>query len=160
MWHEEHFIFRTPYYAVPHKNISKKLKLRLNITIIDKMLTYASETWILTKRDRKQTNIFERKVYRRILDPVHDNESENWRIFTTEEFYATVKKPTITETIRLNRSLVWACTENGRKQNSQNGITHEFRKNKTERQTKKQTSWWSEGGLKNSLWRRVAGKSI
>jgi hypothetical protein len=37
---------------------------------IDKTLTYASETWTLTKRERKQLNIFERKVYRRILGPV------------------------------------------------------------------------------------------
>jgi hypothetical protein len=49
-------------------------------TIIDKTLTYASETRILTKRDRKQMNIFERKEYRRILGPVYDNEKENWRI--------------------------------------------------------------------------------
>jgi hypothetical protein len=42
--------------------------------IIDKTLTYASETWKLTKRDRKQMNIFERKAYRRILGPVYDNE--------------------------------------------------------------------------------------
>ena len=49
-----------------NKNISKKLKLRLKNTIIDKVLTYASETWTLTKTDRKQLNIFERKVYRRI----------------------------------------------------------------------------------------------
>ena len=41
-----------------NKNISKKLQLRLNNTIIDKPLTYASETWTLTKRDRKQLNIF------------------------------------------------------------------------------------------------------
>ena len=67
------------------------------------MLTYASETWILTKRDRKQINIFERKVYRKILGPVHDNEKENWRILTNKDIYAMVKKPTITETIRLNR---------------------------------------------------------
>jgi len=39
-------------------NISKKLKLRLKNTIIDKTLTYATETWTLTKRDRKQFNIF------------------------------------------------------------------------------------------------------
>jgi hypothetical protein len=31
----------------------------------------------LTKRDRKQLNISERKVYRRILGPVY-NEKENW----------------------------------------------------------------------------------
>jgi len=54
------------------KNISKNLKLRLKNTIIDKMLTYASETGTLTKGDWKQLNIFERKVYRRILDPVYD----------------------------------------------------------------------------------------
>jgi len=57
-----------------NKNISKKLKLRLKNTIIDKTLMYTSETWILTKRNRKQINIFERKVYSRILGPVYDNE--------------------------------------------------------------------------------------
>jgi hypothetical protein len=51
-------------------------------------------------------NIFERKVYRRILGPVYDNEKENWRILTNKEIYAIVKKPTIIETIGLNR-LCW-----------------------------------------------------
>jgi hypothetical protein len=45
-------------------------------------------------------NIFQRKVYRRILGPVCDNEKENWRILTSKDFYAMVKKLTITETIR------------------------------------------------------------
>ena len=70
------------------------------------MLTHASETWTLTKRDRKQMNIFERKMYRRILGPVYGNEKENCRILTNREIYAMVKKPTIIETIRLNR-LCW-----------------------------------------------------
>jgi hypothetical protein len=48
--------------------------LILKNTTIDKTLTYASETRILTKRDRKQMNVFERKVYRRILGPVYGNE--------------------------------------------------------------------------------------
>ena len=38
-----------------------------------------------------------------ILGPVYDNEKENWRILTNKEIYASVKKPAITETIRLNR---------------------------------------------------------
>jgi len=42
-------------------------------------------------------------VYRRILGPVYDNEQEKWRILTNKETYARVKKPTIIETIRLNR---------------------------------------------------------
>jgi predicted small secreted protein len=75
-----------------NKNISKKLKLRLKNTTIDKTLTCASENWILTKRDGKQLNIFERKVYRRILGPIYENENENWRILTNKEIYAIVKK--------------------------------------------------------------------
>ena len=67
---------------------------------------YASETWTLTKRDRKQMNVFERKVYRRILGPAYDNEKENWMILTNKEIYSSVKKPTIIETISLNR-LCW-----------------------------------------------------
>ena len=60
--------------------------------MIDKVLTYASETWTLTNRDRKQLNFFERKVYRRIFGPVYDNEKKIGG-------YYLIKK----ETIRLNR---------------------------------------------------------
>ena len=45
-------------------------------------------------------------MFRRILGPVYDNENEDWRILTNKEIYAVVKKPTITETVRLNR-LCW-----------------------------------------------------
>ena len=107
----------------------------------------------LTKRDRKQLNIFERKVYRRILGPVYDNEKENQRILTNKEIYAIVKKPNIRDNRVKQITLVWACTENGRKQNSQKSILYEFG-NKIERQTKKQMARLSEGGRKNSCWRR------
>jgi hypothetical protein len=36
-------------------------------------------------------NIYESKVYRRILGPVYDSEKENLRILTNEEMYATAK---------------------------------------------------------------------
>jgi hypothetical protein len=39
-------------------------------------------------------NIFERKVYRRILGPVCDNEKESWRILANKEISAILKKPT------------------------------------------------------------------
>jgi len=61
------------------------------------------KTWTLTKRDRGQINIFERKVYRRIFGPVYDNEKEKRRILINNEIYTMVKKPTTTDTIRLNR---------------------------------------------------------
>jgi hypothetical protein len=63
--------------------ISKKLKLILKNTIIYKTLTLG---------ERKQLNIFERKVYGRILSRVYDNGKENWRILTNKEFYAIAKK--------------------------------------------------------------------
>jgi cystathionine beta-lyase family protein involved in aluminum resistance len=37
-------------------------------------------------------NIFERKVYKRILGPVYDNEKENWRILTNKEIVQLLKK--------------------------------------------------------------------
>jgi hypothetical protein len=51
-------------------------------------------------------NIFERKVYKRILGPLYDSKKENWRILTNKKIYIIVKKPTITETVRLN-SVHW-----------------------------------------------------
>jgi len=41
--------------------MSRKLQFTLQNTIKDKMLTYASETGTLTKRDKKQLNIFKGK---------------------------------------------------------------------------------------------------
>jgi hypothetical protein len=51
-----------------------------------------SETSTLTKRERKQLNISERKADRKILGPVYDNEKENWKILTDREIYAILKK--------------------------------------------------------------------
>jgi hypothetical protein len=45
--------------------------------LVDDGVKYASETWILTRRERKQINIFERKVCRRNLGTVYDSEKEN-----------------------------------------------------------------------------------
>jgi len=36
--------------------------------------------------------VFERKVYRRILSPVYDNEKKNCRILTEKEMYVIVKR--------------------------------------------------------------------
>jgi hypothetical protein len=73
-----------------YKLISGFLTSKKN-TVIDKTLTYALETSTLTKRERKQLNIFERKLYTGIPDPVYDNEKENWRILTDKEIYAILK---------------------------------------------------------------------
>jgi hypothetical protein len=73
-------------------------------------------------------------VYRRILGPVYDKEKENLRILTNKEIYASVKKPTITETIRLNR-LHWFGHEQRMEENRipKKGIIYEFGNKKIER---------------------------
>jgi hypothetical protein len=73
------------------------------LSLITLLLERHLKASIPLKRDRKQLNIFERKVYRRILGPVYDIEKEDWKILTNKQIYAIVKKPTITETIRLHR---------------------------------------------------------
>ena len=75
----------------------------LKNTTTDKSLTNASDIRTVTERERKDRNISERKAYRRVLGPGCGNEKDNWRVLTNKEMYAVVKKPTITETIRLYR---------------------------------------------------------
>jgi hypothetical protein len=71
-----------------------------------------------------------------LLGPEYDNGKQNWRILTDKEIYAIIKKPTVTETVRLYR-LCWfgdgQRTEGNRIPKS---TVYEF-ENKTERQTKK-----------------------
>jgi hypothetical protein len=37
-------------------------------------------------------NTLERKLYRRILGPVYENEKENWKMLTNKEIHAIAKK--------------------------------------------------------------------
>ena len=64
---------------------TKEHNNKQNVNICIKNLDTNRERW-------KEWNIFERKVCRRILDPVYDNEKENWRILTNKESYEYVKE--------------------------------------------------------------------
>jgi hypothetical protein len=68
-------------------------------------------------------------VYRRILGPVYYIEKENWRILTDKEIYTMVKKPTITETIRLCRLRWFGHVQ----RTEENSIVYEFGINRTKR---------------------------
>ena len=63
-------------------------------TVISVLQIYFHVTiqyWLKINMVLKEDICFERKVYRRILGPVYDNEKENWRILTNEEIYANIK---------------------------------------------------------------------
>jgi len=119
-----------------------------------------SETGTLTKRDRKQLDVFERKVYRRILGSVYDSEKENWRILTNTEIYAIVKNRTITETVRLNR-LCWFGHVQRMEENRIPKRVLYMNLGTTGLRGRPRNRW--QDGVreewKNSWWGRVAGKS-
>jgi hypothetical protein len=73
--------------------------------------------------------------------------------------YASVKKPTIIETIRLDR-LRWFGHVQRMEDNRipKKSIIYEFGNNKIESKAKKLMTRGGERGWKNSRWRRVAGK--
>jgi hypothetical protein len=111
--------------------------------------------------DRKQLNIFGRKVNRRILGPVYDNEKGNWRILPNKEIYAIVKKPTITETIRLHRLCWFGHVQRMEENRFPKRVI--YMNLKTARLIGRPRNRWQDevrGGWKNIWWRRVVGKSM
>ena len=52
--------------------MSRNTKTPLYKTLIRPVLTYGSETWVLSKQDENRLSIFERKILRRIHGPVKD----------------------------------------------------------------------------------------
>ena len=50
------------------------MKIILYKTLIRSVLTYASETWILTKDVERRLGLFERRLLRRIAGPIFEKE--------------------------------------------------------------------------------------
>jgi hypothetical protein len=76
-------------------------------------------------------------VYRRILGSVYENKKENWRRLNNKDVYASVKKPTVIETIRLNRLSWFEHVQRMEENRISKGIIYEFGNFKIERWTKK-----------------------
>jgi sorting nexin-29 len=65
--------------------IQWQTKIRLYKTVIRPILWYASESWTLAKKSELALDTFERKVLRRILGPMKENDA--WRITYNNELY-------------------------------------------------------------------------
>jgi hypothetical protein len=94
------------YYALQavlkSRRISRKVKLNIYKTVIRPIVTYACETWVLTRKDELKILIWERKVLRRIFEPVCERGC--YRIRTNEEvnrIYKEMDLVTIIKTLRL-----------------------------------------------------------
>jgi len=64
--------------------LNRSLKLKIHKTLIRPAVTYGCEAWTLTNRNEQQLRIFERKILRKIVVPVQE-ENGIWRIRKNHE---------------------------------------------------------------------------
>ena len=60
-------------------------KLSLYRTLVRPVVTYACETWTMTKADQRSLLVFERKVLRKIFWPVVEPRTGQWQWRTNAE---------------------------------------------------------------------------
>ena len=99
-----------------HNRISKNTKLRIYKTAIRPVVTYGAEAMCLTKKDEEISNIFERKIMRRISGPIKINEEE-YRRLMNYEIEEMMKGESIVKIIKSQR-IRWYGHVNRRKESS------------------------------------------
>jgi hypothetical protein len=85
--------------------ISKVPKTLLYKVLVRPVLTYASETWTLSKTDERLLTVFERRILRCIFGAVQENGV--WRKRYNHELCELFNEPDIVIYIKINR-LGWA----------------------------------------------------
>jgi hypothetical protein len=89
----------------PIASTSRKTKMTLCKKVLVRLVaTYASETWTLTKADKRALGLFERKILRSISGAVQDKEL--WRTRYNFELYKLYGEPDFVKYININR-LKW-----------------------------------------------------
>jgi hypothetical protein len=90
--------------------IHLQTKIRLYKMVIRLVLWYASESWTLCKKSELALDAFERKVLRRILGPMKENDA--WRIRYNNELYKQFDEPSLSNIIKFKRQV--QCMEGKR----------------------------------------------
>ena len=89
------------------KLLTRRTKIQLYTTIVRPVLTYACETWTLTKELERRLLVFKHSVLRRMLGPVRDEVTGEWRIRHNRELRELTRLPPVTSFVRAQR-LRWA----------------------------------------------------
>ncbi|VVC31329.1 Hypothetical protein CINCED_3A000160 [Cinara cedri] len=98
------------YYSIrsllKSKLLSRNSKTQLYHSYLRPIITYASETWSLTKGDSKRLMTFERKVPRKIYGPKFNAESQTYERRKNQELQELYNRPNIISYIKSKR-LEW-----------------------------------------------------
>jgi hypothetical protein len=76
--------------------------MRIYLTLIRPVLTYASETWTLNEKDEMQLRIFERQILRKIFSPIQIGK-DIWRIRNNAELDQVINAADIVRFIKAQR---------------------------------------------------------
>jgi hypothetical protein len=79
--------------------------MKIYISSIKPMVTYAPETWTLTERNMNYLMIFERRILRKIFGPVQ--EGDGWRIRNNHELSKLIGGANILMFIKAQRLKWW-----------------------------------------------------
>jgi hypothetical protein len=82
--------------------LSKKAKLKIYWTLVRPVITYACETWLLKETIKQKLLVFERKILRRIFEPIKERDGM-WRIKTNDELNKLIGNKTIINYIKSQR---------------------------------------------------------
>lgn len=88
------------------KLLSRNSKILLYHSYLRPIITYASETWSLTKGDSKRLIIFEREVLRNIYGPVYNAELQAYERRNNQELQELYNRLNIVSYIKSKR-LEW-----------------------------------------------------
>jgi hypothetical protein len=68
-------------------------------TIIRRVVTYGSETWMMNIAHAEKLKMFERKILSSVYGPVQDSNND-WRLRTNQEIEALMKEENIVRFIK------------------------------------------------------------
>jgi hypothetical protein len=83
------------------KLLSRNTKLKMDKTLIRPILSYGSETWTLTIEEMNSLRISERKIIRKIYEPI--KEGDSWRIRKNKEITYILQGADIVKFIKSSR---------------------------------------------------------
>jgi hypothetical protein len=87
--------------------LSRKVKVKINKTIILPVVLYGCETWSLTLSEEHRLRVFENRILRRIFGPKKDEVTGEWRKLHNEELHNLYSSPDIIRQVK-SRRVRWA----------------------------------------------------